>query len=221
MMTGCAGNEEPRESTLVEPQERQDEYWLLPLFPAVMERSLELMSESDDFKSGESEIFDLAYINGVGVPVQLDIDNMYATRYPDERKIVFYPVKPMNLPDIDSTNVVGFLHYFDNITLNIFFQVLVTNSDSAPLRDSREDQVPPSIYLVHLVDNKGQTYGLTQSRILMKKDLEDEEAFRKFEASRRTVQIGTNLVDKNKFLYIFIKIPQWDDQIFQIYLRWY
>lgn len=221
VISGCQKQEAPKSDTTQKSTERNDKFILLPPFLKIQEQSIELMKSSTDYKSGESEVFNLMYIKGEEVKVELDLSNLYATRYPDSRKVVFYPAKTLKLPEENEIIPFGFLHYFDDNTLNVFFQVQVSYSSELIPEETPSDSPPSSHYGVEFLDKEGKTFGLVRSRILNKSDLLEEEAFRKFDTSRRTVQIGTNSLDENKFLFIFLKIPGMDDTIFQIFQRWY
>lgn len=203
-------------------EEKSGEFILLGFRPSIMETSIQMMKKCTDFKSGESPTFNLAHIGEKQIPVEIDIENAYASIYPDNRKVVFYPVKSIRIPLENEVIPCGYLHYFDDNQLNIFFEIIISLPREKVFETpSTGDAPPPSRYQARFVSNAGDFYGLARTRILEKTELQDEEAFRKFDSSKRTVLLGTNSLDENKFLFIFLKIPGWDKQVFQIYQRWY
>lgn len=220
-MPGCGTDNQPEPKDKETSKESEDTFILMLYRDNVLQKSLELINESDDFTSSEMNISSSVEINGVTEQVQIDAQNAYPCAYPDNRMFVFYPCANIKLPEGEETIPIGFIHYFDSKQMNIFFHVIVSISteDESILEPS--DALPSSEYKIVFQSRDGSQYGLAGSRILDKSDLADEEAFRKFDTSSRTVLVGTNSMDENKFLFVFLKIPGWDNKIFQIFYRWF
>ena len=221
LIIDCKSNSEPAPAPASEENDNEDEFILMVSSEPVLEKSVGLMKESPDYKSAESELFNLITCANVNYPVILKASDAYACTYPDGRKVVFYPVSDLRLPEEDETRPLGFLHYFDDNQMNIFFQVLTSFSSKNEIEEVSKDVPPASRYRIIILSKEENRFGLPGSRILDKSGLSDEEAFRKFNASSRRVLIGTNSSDENKFLFVFLKIPGLEDQIFQIFHRWY
>ncbi len=220
-ISGCnAGNQSATKQD--EPSNGSDDEFILMGYRAnVLEKSLELIRARDDFSSSDEYISTYVQINNAPVPVQIDTQNAYPCAYPDNRMFVYYPLTTIRLPNVSETIPIGFIHYFDDKQMNAFFHVISSISTDEGKITEVSDAPPSSEYGIVFQSLDGLQYGIAGSRILNKSDLTDEEAFRKFDTSSRKVLVGTNSKDENKFLFIFVKIPGWDNRLFQIFYRWF
>ena len=221
ILAGCGNNAEKK--TVQDPatSDREDEFVLLGFRNSVLDLSVQLMAGTDVFKSGESDTCNNALIGEESVPVEIDMANAYACIYPDGRHVAYYPLTDMRLPKIDETLPLGFLHYFDTGTMNTFFEILASLPKESTLLPDSASAPPHSEYEIQFLGPNKKTYGIARSRLLNKSDLSEEEAFRKFETSSRTVLLGTNSFDENKFFVLFLKLDELENQLFQVYLKWY
>ncbi|MCD6217335.1 hypothetical protein J7L05_05680 [bacterium] len=220
-MPGCGTGNQPEPNEKVASKESEDTFVLMGYRDNVLQKSFELINASEDFISSEMNISTNIKINGVAEQIQIDAQNAYPCAYPDNRMLVFYPCANIKLPEDDETIPIGLIHYFDDLQMNVFFYVIASMSTGDEMITESSDALPSSEYKLVFQSGDGSQYGIAGSRILNKSDLADEEAFRKFDTSSRTVLVGTNSLDENKFLFVFLKIPDWDDRIFQIFYRWF
>ncbi len=220
-MPGCGSGNQPEPKDKETSKESEDTFILMGYRDNVLNKSLELINASDDFTSSEMNISSDIKINGVAEQIQIDAQNAYPCAYPDNRMLVFYPCVNIKLPEGDEIIPIGFIHYFDDKQMNEFFYVITSMATEDENIIESSDALPSSEYKIVFQSGDGSQYGLAGSRILDKSGLTDEEAFRKFNTSSRTVLVGTNSMDENKFLFVFLKIPDWDDRIFQIFYRWF
>ncbi|MFH1515961.1 MAG: hypothetical protein ABIG42_10940 [bacterium] len=221
LVIGCTSNPAPAPAPAVEEKVKDDKFILMVSSEPVLKKSVQLLKECPDYKSSESELFNLMTFENDNFPVKLEISDAYGCAYPDGRKVVFYPVSELRLPEEDEIRPLGFLHYFDENQMNVFFQVITSCSSKNEVGQGYDGVLSGSRYKIFILSKEGKRFGLPGSRILDKSDLTEEEAFRKFNASSRRVLIGTNSLDRNKFLFIFLKIQGLEDQIFQIFHHWY
>ena len=219
--SSCSNQKKEKSSSPQTKGEKGDDFILLGSRGTILEASLNLMKTSKDYKSSPDGIFNSMKVGDTEVDVEIDLDNSYACSYNDRRRVVCYPLKQIVLPQKGEKKPICFLHYFDEKGMSTFFHVVVELPEEIEKDDETDDLLKFSPYAVWFLSPKDESYGLVRSRILEKSVLIEEEAFKKFNSSRRTVLMGTNSLDENKFLFIFFKMPALPDQLFQIYMRWY
>jgi hypothetical protein len=221
ILSGCGNNAEKKTAQDASTSEREDEFVLLGFRNSVLDLSVQMMAGTDVFKTGKSDRLNTAYIGEESVPVEIDMENAYACIYPDGRHIAYYPLTDMHLPKLDETLTLGFLHYFDSGTMNMFFEVLVSLPKQPTMLPDSPAAPPHSEYEIQFLGPNKKPYGIARSRLLNKSDLSEEEAFRKYETSSRTVLLGTNSFDEDKFFVLFLKLDELESQLFQVYMKWY
>lgn len=216
---GCSNDKRANPKSPSSSSEKEGNFILLGTRGGVLEKSVGMMKESTDYPSNEDGIFNRMKIDSGEVQVEIDLDNIYASSYSDQRRVVCYPLKNLSLPQPGEKKPFCFLHYFDDKGMSIFFHVVVGLAEDTKPIEQTEPKLSDAPYQVWFLSPTGESYGLVRSRILDISDLSKDEAFNKFR--RRTMLIGTNSLDENKFLFVFFKIESLPDKIFQIYLRWY
>jgi hypothetical protein len=221
LLNGCAKSKPPAPKAEVSDEAKGGEFILMGNRGSILDSSMKMMAVSTDYGKDANGVFNEMKVGDVIVPVEVDVENAYACSYVDGRRVVFYPIKGVILPSEGEKKPLGFLHYFDDKGMSIFFHVVSGLLQEKIKKSEKEISQGVSEYQVWFLSPKEESYGLVRSRIFSKSELADEEAFKKFDSSRRTVMIGTNSLDENKFLYVFLKIPAWEDKIFQIYQWWY
>jgi len=222
-VNGCSKSKESPKKPESIDETRGGEFILMGNRGSILESSMKIMASSGDYEKDANGVFNRMMVGKQSAQVEIDVENAYACSYPDGRRVVFYPIKGVLLPKAGEKQPFGFLHYFDDKGMSIFFHVVVGLPGGKTKQNQSEitDSLASSDYQVWFLSPKEESYGFVRSRIFKKSVLADEEAFRKFNSSKRTVLIGTNSLDENKFLFIFLKIPAWEDKIFQIYQWWY
>ena len=220
-ITGCSKPKEQSQKSDMVDETKGGEFILLGNRGSILDSSLKMMASSTDYEKDANGVFNRMKVGEEYVPVEVDVENAYACSYADGRRVVFYPIKGVTLPNTGEEKPLGFLHYFDDKGMSIFFHVVAGLPQQKVKQSEKEISSGNSNYQVWFLSPREESYGFVRSRIFKKTELADEEAFRKFNSSRRTVLIGTNSLDENKFLFVFLKIPAWEDRIFQIYQWWY
>lgn len=221
VLSGCGNDAEKKNVQDTSASDRGDEFILLGFRNSVLDTSVQQMASADVFKSGESDLFNIALIGEETVSVEIDLANAYACIYQDGRHVAYYPLKNMRLPKLDETLPLGFLHYFDTNKMTAFFEILVSLPKEPTLLPDSAGAPQHSEYEIQFMGPNNKSYGIPRSRLLDKNDLSEEEAFRKYETSSRTVLLGTNSYDENKFFVLFLKLDELDSQLFQVYMKWY
>lgn len=212
---GCSDANESETPINETSNEDDGEFILMGYRANVLEKSLDLIKARDDFSVSDEYISTYVQINNAPTPTQIDIQNAYPCAYPDNRMFVFYPLATIRLPNPSENIPIGFIHYFNDLKMNEFYHVVASVNNEMEKGDDESE------YEIIFQSLDGLQYGIAGSRILNESELSDEEAFRKFDTSSRKVLVGTNSKDENKFLFIFLKVPELDNQLFQIFYRWF
>jgi hypothetical protein len=189
---------------------------------AVVEQSKKMRESGSVFSDRNGDgIYDAVKIRGEQLKADIDVANAYGVTYLDGKKVVYYPVANATVPTPGNLGLFGFVHYFDNDGMSIYFAVIIyrlSQVEEEALKQSNKKVVP---FSADFVDSNGLRVGVPTFLMLPHSKLTYNAEFQKFNKSSETVLLGTSPSAPSRELFIFHKLPENKDSLMLIHYRWY
>ena len=189
---------------------------------AVVEQSKKMHESGSVFSDRNGDgVYDAVKVRGEQLKAEIDVVNAYGVTYLDGKKVVYYPVASPIVPEPGNLGLFGFVHYFDNEGMSIYFAVVIyrlSQNEEEALKQGGKKVVP---FSADFVDSNGLRVGVPNFIMLPHSKLTYNAEFQKFNKSAENVLLGTSPSSPNRELFIFQKLPQNKDSLMLIHYRWY
>lgn len=189
---------------------------------AVVEQSKKMRESGSVFSDRNGDgIYDAVKIRDEQLKADIDVANAYGASYLDGNKVVYYPISNPTIPTPGNLGLFGFVHYFDNKGLSVYFAVIIyrlSQIEEDALKQSGKKVVP---FSADFVDSNGLRVGVPTFLMIPHSKLTYNAEFQKFNKSPETVLLGTSPSAPNRELFIFHKLPDNKDSLMLIHYRWY
>ena len=94
--------------------------------PIVVEQSKKMRESGSVFLDQDGDgLYDSLKVRSQILQADMDIANAYGVTYLDGKKVVYYPVDDLIVPNPGELALFGFVHYFDNEGLSLYFAVVL------------------------------------------------------------------------------------------------